>query len=97
MHGRMLQCSMEGAMWCSDEFCFRRSAMTDLALSATGSHGWHRAVDAVRELVLAMAEGLAAARRYERLSNLSDAQLQRLGLTREDVGWFAMYGKPRPR
>jgi hypothetical protein len=44
-----------------------------------------------------MAEGFAAARRYERLSSLSDAQLQRLGLTREDVGWFAMYGKPRPR
>jgi hypothetical protein len=79
-----------------DEF-FRRSAMTDLALPVTGSSGWRRAVDTIREFVLAMAEGFAAARRYERLSSLSDAQLQRLGLTREDVGWFAMYGKPRPR
>jgi hypothetical protein len=79
-----------------DEF-FRRSAMTDLALPVTGSSGWRRTVDTIREFVLAMAEGFAAARRYERLSSLSDAQLQRLGLTREDVGWFAMYGKPRPR
>ena len=71
--------------------------MTDLALPATGSNGWRRTVDAVRQFLIAMGEGLAAARRYERLSNASDAQLERLGITREDLGWFAMYGKPRPR
>jgi hypothetical protein len=71
--------------------------MTDLALPVTGSSGWRRMVDSTREFLLAMAEGFAAARRYDRLSTLSDAQLARLGITREDVGWFAMYGKPRPR
>jgi hypothetical protein len=71
--------------------------MTDVALPATGSSGWRRTIDAVREFLLAMAEGFAAARRYDRLSTLSDAQLSRLGIAREDVGWFAMYGTPRPR
>jgi hypothetical protein len=71
--------------------------MTDVALPATGSSGWRRTIDVVREFLLAMAEGFAAARRYDRLATLSDAQLARLGITREDVGWFAMYGKPRPR
>ena len=71
--------------------------MTDLALPVTGSSGWRRAVHTIREFARAMAEGFAAARRYERLSALSDAQLHRLGLAREDVGWFAMYGCPRPR
>ena len=27
----------------------------------------------------------------------SDAELARRGLTREDVGWFALYGERRPR
>jgi hypothetical protein len=71
--------------------------MTDLALPVTGSSGWRRTVDAVREFLRVMGEGLAAARRYERLSTLSGAQLRRLGISREDLGWFAMYGKPRPR
>lgn len=71
--------------------------MTDLALPATGSSGWRRVLQPFREFALAMGEGLAAARRYERLSALSDSQLHRIGLAREDVGWFAMYGRPRPR
>jgi hypothetical protein len=71
--------------------------MTELALPITGSSGWRRTIDAIREFLLAMAEGFAAARRYDRLSMMSDAQLRRLGITREDVGWFAMYGKPSPR
>jgi hypothetical protein len=42
-----------------------------------------------------MAEGYAAARRYRRLSILSDAELRRRGVTRQDLAWFAVYGKPR--
>jgi hypothetical protein len=71
--------------------------MTDLALPVTGSSGWRRTVDAAREFLRVMGEGLAAARHYERLSTLSGAQLRRLGISREDLGWFAMYGKLRPR
>ena len=71
--------------------------MTDLALPAKGSSGCYRTIDVIRQFLIAMAEGFAAARRYERLSSLSDSELARLGLTREDVGWFAMYGEPRPR
>ena len=71
--------------------------MTDLSLPITGNSGWRRMVDAVRQFLLAMGEGFAAARRYEWLATMSDAGLERLGITRGDLGWFAMYGKPRPR
>lgn len=71
--------------------------MSDVAMPVTGSGAWRRSADAFRQFLLAMTEGFAAARRYERLSSLSDAQLRRLGITRQDLGWFAMYGKARPR
>jgi hypothetical protein len=51
----------------------------------------------LREARLGIAEGFAAARRYERLAILSDGELARRGLRREDVGWFALYGERRPR
>jgi hypothetical protein len=61
-------------------------------------HGTRRLV-AVRQRVsgflLGVAEGFAAARRYRRLSILSDGELRQLGVTRQDLAWFAVYGKPR--
>ena len=43
----------------------------------------------------AMAEGYAAAGRYRRRATLSDAELRRLGVTRQDLAWFALYGGQR--
>jgi hypothetical protein len=71
--------------------------MSAIALRAPMAGGWRRLAEALRETRLAVAEGFAAARRYERLAVLSDAELARRGLSREDVGWFALYGEPRPR
>jgi hypothetical protein len=51
----------------------------------------------MRQVWLGLADGLEAAHRYERLAASSDGELARLGITREDVPWFAMYGKGRPR
>jgi hypothetical protein len=42
-----------------------------------------------------MAEGFEAARRYRKLSILSDAELRQLGVTRRDLAWFAVYRRPR--
>jgi uncharacterized protein YjiS (DUF1127 family) len=39
-------------------------------------------------------DGLRAARAYERLSPMSDAELARRGLSREDVLRAAMFGAP---
>ena len=69
--------------------------MSDVALDITGRGAWRRFVRACRQFLRAMAEGYAAAGRYRKLSILSDAELGRLGLTRQDLAWLAMYGTPR--
>jgi hypothetical protein len=69
--------------------------MNDVALRTTGRGAWRRFAEGCRQFLLAMAEGFAAARRYERLAMLSDAELRQLGVTRQDLAWFAVYGKPR--
>jgi hypothetical protein len=71
--------------------------MTDMALHVPATGAWRRIAEALRETRLGIAEGFAAARRYERLAVLSDAELARRGLRREDAGWFALYGERRPR
>lgn len=48
---------------------------------------------ACRRLLLAVADGVGAVRRYERLARMSDAELARLGITRADVPWFAVSGE----
>lgn len=55
----------------------------------------HRLTDLCRRVLLAVADGVAAARRYERLAATSDAELARLGLTRGDAPWFAFSGERR--
>jgi hypothetical protein len=69
--------------------------MSGVALQTTGHGAWPRFANACRQLLLAIAEGFAAARRYRRLAMLSDAELRQLGATRRDLAWFAVYGKPR--
>jgi hypothetical protein len=54
------------------------------ALARLGSSG--------RRLLLGIAEGVAAARRYESLAALSEAELARRGLAREDLARVAMFG-----
>lgn len=56
---------------------------------------WRRFADGCRQFLLGMAEGFVAARRYRRLLTLSDAELSQLGVTRNDLAWYAMSGKPR--
>lgn len=69
--------------------------MSDVALQVIGRSAWRRAVNGSRQFVLGMAEGFAAARRYRSLLMLSDAELRHLGLTRQDLARFAVYGKRR--
>ena len=69
--------------------------MSDVALQTTGRGAWRRFAHGCRQLLLGMAEGFAAARRYRELLTLSDAELRQLGVARRDLAWFAMYGKPR--
>ena len=71
--------------------------MTDIALERPPGGSWHRLANAARRLVLGLADGLGTARRYRRLAAMSDAQLARRGLTRNDVPWFAVFGERRPR
>jgi hypothetical protein len=76
--------------------------MSDLALHHTAAQnlatgGWRQFATTMRQVWLGLADGLEAAHRYERLAASSDGELARLGITREDVPWFAMYGKGRPR
>lgn len=71
--------------------------MSVLALPIPASGALRRFADGVRHVLRAVADGAAAAHRYERLSRMSDARLAQLGITREDVPWFALYGRPRPR
>jgi hypothetical protein len=69
--------------------------MTDIALPELATSAWHRFTRLSREVLFGIAEGFAAARRYDRLAAMNDAQLARMGLVREDVLWFAMYGERR--
>jgi hypothetical protein len=69
--------------------------MSAVALHTTGRGAWRRFANGCRQFLLGMAEGYAAARRYRRLSILSDAELRQRGVTRHDLAWFAVYGKPR--
>jgi hypothetical protein len=71
--------------------------MTEIALRAPACGAWRRLAETSRQVLLGIAEGFAAARRYERLAAMSDTELARRGLRREDVGWFAMFGERRPR
>jgi hypothetical protein len=68
--------------------------MSEVALT-TGRGAWRRFANGCWQFLRAMAEGFAAARRYRRLSTLSDAELRQLGATRPDLAWFAVHGKPR--
>ena len=69
--------------------------MSAVALQTRGRGAGRRFADRCWQFLLGMAEGYAAARRYRRLSILSDAELRQRGLTRQDLAWFAVYGKPR--
>jgi hypothetical protein len=77
--------------------------MSDLALHPTAAArvpaagAWRRFTTGLRQAWVGLRDGLEAAHRYERLAASSEAELARLGITREDVPWFAMYGKRRPR
>jgi hypothetical protein len=69
--------------------------MSDVALQTIGRGAWRRFADGCRQFLLGMAEGFAAARRYQGLAMLSDGELSQLGVTRRDLAWFAVSGKPR--
>jgi hypothetical protein len=77
--------------------------MSDLVLHHTAAApdpaagAWRQFTTSLGQVWLGLRDGLEAAHRYERLAAASDAELARLGITREDVPWFAMYGKRRPR
>jgi hypothetical protein len=71
--------------------------MSGIALQDPTAGAWRRFAHASRQALLGIAEGFAAAQRYERLAAMSDAELARRGLTREDVPWFAVFGERRPR
>jgi hypothetical protein len=71
--------------------------MSDIALQDPTTGDWRRFTDASRRALLGIAEGFAAAKRYQRLAAMSDAELARRGLRREDVPWFAVFGERRPR
>ena len=68
--------------------------MNDVALPIAGRGAWRRCADGCRQFLLGVAEGFAAARRYRRLSTLSDRELRQLGVARRDLAWFAVAGKP---
>jgi hypothetical protein len=71
--------------------------MSEIALHVPAAGSWRRLVHASRQVLLGIADGFAAAQRYNKLAAMSDAALARRGLTREDVPWFAVFGEPRPR
>lgn len=58
--------------------------MSDIALQNPMAGAWWRLAAVARQVVLGIADGFAAAQRYERLAAMSDAELARRGLTRED-------------
>jgi hypothetical protein len=49
----------------------------------------------LHEFVAGLREGVALANRYEALSNLSDSELARLGLRREDIPQATLAGRVR--
>jgi hypothetical protein len=74
-----------------------RFDMSEMALWRPTTGIWRRIGGASHQMLLGIAEGFAAARRYERLALMSDAELARRGLAREDLAWFAVYGEHCPR
>jgi len=71
--------------------------MSDVALRTSPPVAGRRLAEVGRQTLLGVAEGIAAARRYARLSAMSDRDLAPLGLSREDVPRFAVFGDPRAR
>lgn len=69
--------------------------MSDVALRMSLPATRHRIADVCRQALLGIAEGIAAARRYERLSTMSDGELARLGISREEVPRAAVFGERR--
>jgi hypothetical protein len=51
-----------------------------------------RLLSILRQLALGVRDGMAAYRRYQRLSGLSDAELLRLGISRPDIARHACLG-----
>jgi hypothetical protein len=74
-----------------------RCDMSVLVLESPTAGGLRRILAACGAFLAAFAEGVTAAQHYERLSLMSDGELRRLGIERQDIAWFALYGKPRPR
>jgi hypothetical protein len=72
----------------------RRWSMSDIALHETTTGALQRLIEGWRRLLLGIGEGMRAARRYERLAALSDAELARRGLSRTDLPWLAFSGQP---
>jgi hypothetical protein len=71
--------------------------MSDIALHKTTGGALRRLSEGFRWFVAGIAEGIAAARRYERLAALREAELARLGLKRTDLPWLAFSGRrPAP-
>jgi hypothetical protein len=66
-----------------------------LQRSADGTR-WRRFASGCRQLLIGIAEGVAAARRYERLAAMHDRALARRGLRRSDIARFALLGEVRP-
>jgi hypothetical protein len=71
--------------------------MSVLVVERPAAVGLRRFLAACGQFLAAFAEGIAAAHHYERLSAMSAAELRRLGIERQDIAWFALYGEPRPR
>jgi len=71
--------------------------MSVLTLERPTESGLRKVLTVCGEVLAAFAQGVAAAHHYERLSIMSDAELRRLGIERQDIAWFALYGEPRPR
>ena len=77
--------------------------MSEIALygkarrQAPRADAWRRLVQACGQALLGLAEGFAAAKRYRRLTGLSDAALAQRGMTREDLPRVALFGERRPR
>jgi hypothetical protein len=71
--------------------------MSVLAVERPVTGAVRRFLTFCRDLAAGIADGIAAAHRHERLSSMSDADLRRLGVSRRDIAWFALYGKQRPR
>jgi hypothetical protein len=71
--------------------------MSVLAVEGPRAGAVRKFLAAFGQLLGGLAEGIDAAHRYERLSSMSDAELRQLGIGRQDVAWFALYGEPRPR